>query len=140
VKNGDHELAQYHELCAYTLGHPGPSFIHQHVVDAFAAQRADAATKPITLTFALIGLYLLVERKQTGRQVQRVHMLLARRSKQWPTFALPKHRGDVTVGDVVGVPPGPDRDRMIDAWCASVWEAYAASHGIVIELIQAELR
>ena len=139
MRHRDDELEQYHELCAYTLAHPSPSFIHQHVVDAFAAQHADATTKPITVTFALIGLYLHVERKQTGRQVQRVHMLLARRRKRWRTFDLPADRGDVTVCDVIGVPPGPARDQMIDSWCASVWEAYAASHRMVVELMQSEL-
>src|SRR5438067_3221775 len=49
----------------------------QHVVDAYAAQTARASTKPITLAFALVGLYLHLEKNQTGKQVQRVHMLLA---------------------------------------------------------------
>ena len=52
----------YHELCACTLTHPDPSFIHQYAVDAFAAQYADHDTKPITLAFALVGLYLCTER------------------------------------------------------------------------------
>jgi len=30
----------YHRLCAYTLQRGDATFIHQHVVDAFAAQRA----------------------------------------------------------------------------------------------------
>jgi len=53
--------AAYNELCCYTLAHGDLSFIHQHVVDSFAAQNADENTKPIKLTFALIGLYLHVE-------------------------------------------------------------------------------
>jgi hypothetical protein len=36
--------------------HRDPSFIHQYVVDAFAAQQADEQTKPMKLTFALVGL------------------------------------------------------------------------------------
>ena len=54
----DQRRELYHELSAYTLSHPDPSFIHQYVVDAFAAQTADENTKPIALTFALVGLYL----------------------------------------------------------------------------------
>ena len=38
----------------------------QHVVDAYAAQTARASTKPITLAFALVGLYLHLEKNQTG--------------------------------------------------------------------------
>jgi len=52
----------FYELCCYTLAHDDPSFIHQHVVAAFAAQHAQENDKPIKLTFALAGLYLHVER------------------------------------------------------------------------------
>jgi hypothetical protein len=133
------ELQQYYELCAYSLTHRDPVFLHQHVLDAFAAQRADERTKPITLTFALVGLYLHVEKNQTGKQVQRIHILLAAHRKNWPRFDLPVARGDETVSDVMRVPAGPDRDAMIDQWCASVWAAYRACHDQVAELIQTEL-
>jgi hypothetical protein len=139
MNQNDVELETYHELCGYTLTHPDPAFIHQYVVDAFAAQRANTTTKPITLTFALVGLYFYIERKWTGRQVQRVHTLLARHRRDWPRFDLPMHRGDLTASDVIGVPAGPARDDMIQTWCAAVWQAYQGSHPQVIELIQAEL-
>jgi hypothetical protein len=45
----------YDELQCYTLAHADPSFIHQHVVDAFTVQHADERAKPIALTFAPIG-------------------------------------------------------------------------------------
>ena len=76
-------------LCAYTLGRGDAAFIHQHAVDAFAAQQADPITKPIKITFALVGLYLLVERRVSGKQVQRIHMQLGRRKHPWPAFTLP---------------------------------------------------
>src|SRR4051794_13943716 len=82
------EQDAYDELCSYTLTHGDLAFIHQHVVDAFGAQSATAETKPVRLTFALIGLLLHVEWKWTGRQVQRAHMQLAARTRDWPTFAL----------------------------------------------------
>ncbi len=62
--------ASYNELSYYTLALRDPAFIHQHIVDAFAAQTADEHTRPIKLTFALAGLYLHVEKGFTGRQVQ----------------------------------------------------------------------
>jgi uncharacterized protein DUF5946 len=134
-----HELQQYHELCAYRLIHSDPAFLYQHVVDAFAAQRANESTKPIMLTFVLVDLFLHVEKGQSGKQVKRVHMLLARRRKNWPRLDLPFDRGDVTVSDVMRVPAGPARDAMIDAWCACVWAAYRACHGQFAELIQTAL-
>lgn len=126
----------YDELCCYSLAHRGPAFLHQHVVDAFAAQRANARTKPIQLTFALVGLYLHLEQQYTGRQVQRAHMIIARRTRAWPAFALPTGRGSITAASVLTAPAGPERDRAIEAWCAAVWEAYGDSRQVVVDLLQ----
>lgn len=122
---GSATQAAYDALAAYTLTLGDPAFIHQHVVDAFAAQHATEATKPITVAFALIGLYLHVERGLTGRQVQRAHMMLARRSRTWPVFRLPETRGAMTAADVLAAPAGPARDRAISSWSGVVWSAYA---------------
>jgi hypothetical protein len=130
------EQEAYDELQCYTLGHASPAFIHQHVVDSWAAQHADPHTKPIGLTFALVGLYLHLERGFTGRQVQLAHMALGRRKRQWPSFALPQDRGSVRARDVMAAPPGPERDRAIDAWCASVWEAYREGYQAVAGLLR----
>jgi hypothetical protein len=124
----------YHELCAYTLAHGDPAFIHQHVVDAFAAQTADEHTKPITLTFALIGLYLHVERHFTGKRVQQAHQYLARERRSWPSFALPQERGSPTALEVLARPAGVARDEAIHEWCEAVWEAFRDVHRQVFEL------
>ena len=129
----------YNELAYYTLAHSDPSFIHQHIVDAYAAQYADETTKPIRLTFALVGLYLYVEKNSSGRAVQEAHMKLASKRKQWPRVDLPEQRGAVTISDVVAAPPGRERDEAIRRWCISVWGAYRDSHQQVADLIQAEL-
>lgn len=126
----------YNELCCYTLAHGDHSFIHQHVVDGFAAQMADDCTKPIKLAFALIGLYLHVEREFSGKQVQRAHMFLARRKRIWPSFPLPHDRGSMTVADVMAVAAGAKRDKAIHEWCATVWKAFHESHQMVLELAQ----
>jgi hypothetical protein len=64
------EQEQYDELAYYTLAHPDPGFIHQNIVDAFAAQTATEADKPIKIAFALVGLYLCTVKGRTGRQAQ----------------------------------------------------------------------
>ena len=126
----------FHELCAYTLQRGDAAFIHQHVVDAFAAQRADVQTKPVKVAFALAGLYLHVEKGLSGRQVQLAHMQMARRRRIWPTFVLPGDRGAVTVLHVMAQPAGTERDQSIDNWCVSVWEAFAGSRNAVVEFLQ----
>jgi hypothetical protein len=132
----DSQERAYHQINGDSLVDAGEAFWHQHVVNAYAAQCAGAETKRITLAFALIGLYLHVERGFTGRQVQRVHMDLARRKREWPEFALPKDRGTMTAGDVAATPSGPEREQAIHAWCAAVWKAYAGSHEAVAELLR----
>ncbi|HXB12960.1 MAG TPA: DUF5946 family protein [Bacteroidia bacterium] len=133
------EQEKYYELTYYTLSHPDKAFIHQHAVDAFAAQTVNETTKPIAITFALVGLYLQLEKNYTGRQVQLAHMQMAKNKKPCPKFALPKHRGEITVSDVLATPPGTERDVMIHKWCASVWEAYKESRQAVIDLAETEL-
>jgi len=130
------EVDAYHELCGYTLTHGDAEFIHQYVVDAFAAQRATPSGKPIGVTFALVGLYLHVEKQYSGRHVQRVHMQLARRKRTWPTFVLPPNRGATTAIDVMAAPAGPERDRAIHEWCVTVWEAFAANRQTVVDLLR----
>jgi Family of unknown function (DUF5946) len=129
----------YNELSYYTLAHGDRSFIHQHIVDAFAAQHASDASTPIAVVFALVGLYLHIEKGFTGRQVQRVHMQLARSRRQWPKMQPPEERGAITVADVLSAQPGPKRDAMIRRWCASVWEAWTGSRSRIVELLRTEL-
>jgi hypothetical protein len=130
------EESAYHELSAYTLQRGDPSFIHQHVVDAWAAQHASPDSKPIGVFFALVGLYLHVERGLTGREVQRVHMKLAKQREPWPVGTLPVARGAITALDVLAAPEGKARDAKIDEWCESVWRAYADSRDAVVELLR----
>jgi hypothetical protein len=124
-----------HELSLYTLSHGDAFFIHQVAVDAYAAQHAGPASKTITIAFALVGLCLLFERGYTGKAVQKAHMRFANRSKQWPLFAPPAHRGSVTVADVLSVAPGSERDTAIMHWAASVWTAWEQAHPAVRTLI-----
>jgi len=127
-------MIPYDELCAYTLSLRDPEFIHQLVVDAHCAQTADTNTKPIALVFALLGLYLSVEKKISGRQVQRFHIQLANLGMRWTRPALPSERGSITARDVLAAAPGESRHRAIHAWCASVWTAYAPARAQIVEI------
>lgn len=132
----DRKVQQYNELSFYTLAQSDISFIHQHIVDAHIAQTADEMTKSISITFSLVGLYLYIERNFTGRQVQQIHMNMAKNKRQWPKFVLPVLRGDINVSDVLAASPGTERDKMIRKWCESVWDAYKESRGTIIFLVE----
>jgi hypothetical protein len=126
----------YMELSAYTLGLGDPSFPHQHVVDAFAAQHAGPGVKPINTLFALIGLYLTAEKGFTGRQVQRVHMLLAARPREWPRLAPPASTGALTVRDALQAEVAEDRMAMIKNWDKSVWGSWSAERQRVMDIVK----
>jgi hypothetical protein len=126
----------YEQLYVYAGTRGRETFILQLVVDAHGAQIATNETKPIGLVFALVGLFLHVERGFTGLRVQHVHMQLGRKKHQWPGIVLPTHRGDITAVDVLQVPEGPERDAAISEWCRSVWEAYRDNRSTIIDLLQ----
>jgi hypothetical protein len=123
----------YDEVYAYTMRRPG--FILQHVVDAFAAQTARQESKQIAIVFSLVGLYLRAEKKYSGQDVQKVHMQMGRRTRQWPAIVLPADRGTITAADVLAAPEGTERDEAIDAWCRSVWAAFHESRPAIIALL-----
>jgi Family of unknown function (DUF5946) len=125
--------AAYDEVYAYTMGRPG--FILQHVVDAFGAQTATREAKPIRVVFSLVGLYLHLEKKFSGRQVQQAHVELGRRKRVWPAVALPNNRGAITAIDVLNAAAGDPRDKAIDDWCASVWAAFKDNRSLIVGLL-----
>ncbi len=120
----------FEELFFYTLSHhDGDFFIHQLAVDAYTAQTVDKDTKRISIVFALVGLYLFVERGYTGREIQKAHMALAKYKDKLPEVFIPDKRGDITVEDVLA--EKNNRDEMIKEWCKSVWNAYKVDWEII---------
>jgi len=126
--------AAYDEVYVYTMSRPG--FILQHVVDAFAVQNATEDSKPISVVFGLVGLYLHIEKQFSGRQVQKAHIELGRRKRVWPKVYLPEDRGAITVADVLAASAGPERDRAIDDWCRSLWTAFGRNRDNIIALLR----
>ncbi len=122
-KTEDCETA-YHELTFRTLQAGDPAFMHQHAVDAYAAQHAHPGIPTIGPFFALAGLYLALEKGFTGREVQMAHMAMAKRKGEfggWPTFHPPESRGEVTVRDMLRAEP---LDVALHGWMKSVWAGW----------------
>ncbi len=116
----------FEELSFYTLSHSDSDyFIHQLIVDAFTAQTADKDTKKISLVFSLVGLYLLIEKNYTGKQIQQAHTMLSNFKDYLPEIKLPENRGEIAISDVLK--SKLNRDEMIKKWCSSVWKAYESS-------------
>ncbi|HOI58099.1 MAG TPA: DUF5946 family protein [Methanoculleus sp.] len=125
-------LEAYYDLTCWTLVQQDAGFVHQHAVDAYAAQHVGERMRPITAVFALIGLYLAVERGYTGRQVQLVHMKIGRR-RDWPRLEPPKDRGELTVMDILLAATDAKKEEALMRWTAAVWEAWEDRHRWVRE-------
>lgn len=128
-------MDEYDELYAYTMGRK--NFILQHVVDARMAQRAAATNPPdIGVIFALVGLYLHIEKGFTGMQVQNAHRVMGQVKRSWPDVVWPLERGDVTAATVLAMPAGQARDEGIDEWCKQVWSVFSANRSMIASLIR----
>ena len=130
-------FALFTELGGHTLSLGDPEFLHQHVVDSYAAQHAGGPAKPIGVAYGLIGLCLHLEHGLNGREVQRVHMRIPRRD--WPSVEPPTPTWDVTVRDVLDADSKAGRHSLIERWASSVWQAWGPEHewveALVLELI-----
>lgn len=129
----------YQELSFYTLPLGDLDFSHQFSVDAYGAQHAGGDTKPITVAFSLIGLYLAVEGNYAGRQVQQAHLALAKRSKAWPVLLASSTPAALTVQDVLQAESGSARDAALRAWAAAVWESWLPTHELIKQLVEEHL-
>jgi hypothetical protein len=127
---------QYDALAEYTLAHHSPEFLHQHLVDCFTLQTAQADTKPIGVVFSLVGVCLASEYGFNGKEVQSAHIQLARIKTQYPQLALPDFRGATTIADILNVAPGASRDAALRAWCKDVWQFCAEHHDMIRTLLR----
>jgi hypothetical protein len=127
----------YDELAVYTLTRGDASFVHQHVVDVRAIKTATAETRSIAVVQSLVGLYLHAEHGFDGRQVQRVHKVLADQRPEWPAFELPEDRGSTTVDDILAVTPGDERDDAIGRWARETWNACRLHQGDIERFLRA---
>ncbi len=113
-------IALMDEVNAWTLELHDPEFIHQLLVCTYGASHWKPGMKPITLAFALIGLYLACERGYDGKQIQSMHTKLANASKTWPVFPVPDTKATLSIKDVIEVEP-EKRAGMVYEWAQSVW-------------------
>jgi hypothetical protein len=110
------------------------NFVHQHAIDTYSAQHAGNDMKNITIAFSLIGLYYAVERGFTGKQVQRVHMLLSKQKHNWTALQLPNKPYSLTVSDVLKQKAGESRDDMLRKWMYDVWGCWEHQHNWIKEI------
>ena len=133
----------YGEVQGYALRHLElVRDLHQLSVDAYAAQHAPrdpgGGPPPIGVAYALVGLYLALERGRSGLEVRAAHQRMGRPDASWPRLPAPASTGSMTVFDVAVAGAMADspagHDRTLRAWAAAVWRAWSAEHAAVAAL------
>jgi hypothetical protein len=122
---------KYNTLAYYTFSLQDENFIHQHVVDANTVANADKHTKLISLTFALVRLYLFVEKAFTGKEVQQFHTLMSNNKTAWPTIRLAVPNETINIDMVLNTDAGIERNAMIEIWCIHVWNNNQINHAAI---------
>jgi hypothetical protein len=135
----DNELSAYHEVCAWSLSRRDGHFVHQFIVDCWALQHATVGSKPISIVFPLVSLYLHLEHGQSGRQAQLAHMQLAKHRKDWPRMTPPADEIRFSVREVFDLESDAAREQAIHRWCELTWKVWKDSQQVIRELVQREL-
>ena len=115
----------FSDLQSYTVSLQDPGFIHQHVVNACAAQHTGGTTRPITVAFGLIGLYPALEKGYTGREGERAHMRIAKAGNDWLLTDPPGRCAALNVMDVLQAGNNEEKDVIIRKWMSAVWASWA---------------
>ena len=127
-------LQMFHDLSCWTLVRHDGRFIHQHAIDAYEVQHAGGRTRPITVMFGLIGLYLALEKGYSGRQVQLAHMKIGKTRRNWPILEPPSQPAELTVMDVLRAETDEEKEKMLMRWASSVWMIWEPRHRFVREI------
>ena len=128
------------QVQAYELEHPWLlSRCLQLRVDTYAAQHSGDQTSALSLAFALIRLFLALERGASGLDVRTAHQKLARRNITWPRLERPLSVGSLTVQALADVASPQAYADQVQSWAADVWDAWGARHDEVAELVRQHL-
>lgn len=99
-------------------------FIHQMAIDTYEAQHGGGDTKNIAVVFGLVGLYLSLEKNYSGRQVQKAHMILGEKNKEWPKLEPPTFNWEYTVKDVLDSSLEKGLKEEIRKWAEVTWRGW----------------
>jgi len=105
--------------------------LHQLTVDTYAAQHPGSQVPAISTPFALIGLLLTLEEGWSGLAVRAAHGWLAAHHAVWPRFTPPLAFGALTAARVADARTPEVHARLVEAWSAATWAAWAQQHTAV---------
>jgi hypothetical protein len=77
-----------------------------------------------------------VEKGFSGRQIQKVHMFMAAKRREWPQLAPPPVPGAVSVRNVLQAESGEDRMAAVKNWNKSVWDSWVTERQRIVDVVK----
>jgi hypothetical protein len=112
--------------------------VRRLAVDCYACQHDRYILSGRSLAAHLTGLAVAIEHGGAEQVNERVQSWLSRtRDVERP--AVPRDRGEITIGDVAGAAP-EEYAAAVHRWAASVWDAWREHHDLAREWIESASR
>lgn len=126
--------AAYGEILAREFSDPEYMKAHRMTVDAYAAQHPGRPERRTiqSIHVHLAGLYLTLEKQLSGSFVRKVIGQVAE-AGDLPWLQPPASLGSITILDVFEATNPDEHETLVRQWARSVWKAWEAHHGAVIQ-------
>jgi hypothetical protein len=124
--------ARFGEVLAREFGDPAYFALHQLTVDAYAVSHPGV---PERRSIQSVGLHLMtlcmvLERGADPREGPKLHkQMVDRPDLTW--LEPPAVAGRMSAADVLAADSPAEHERLVGAWAADVWDAWAAHHDTV---------
>ena len=79
-------------------------FDHQYLVDIFCCETYAPETKPISIAFALVGLYLFLEKDFSWKLIQNFHKHLSKQNIILPQISIHIKNPEFLIEDMIKLP------------------------------------
>jgi hypothetical protein len=130
--------AIYGEILAMEFGNPSYFYpAHRLTVDTYAVQHPGEPGRQSTQSVYvhLAGLYLSLEEDLEVSKIPKIMSSLTAQSADFVWLEPPVTNGALTVLDVVKAENAEEHQRIVKAWAEDVWQAWAAHHPKIKQLV-----
>jgi len=133
----------YGEILAKEFGEYGyPEPTNRLTVDTYAVQHPGKPGRRAIQSVSghLVSLHLVLEEGWSGPVATRAIAQILKQADQFIWLEPPSPSGHITVLDVVKANSLPEHEQLVLAWARDVWQAWAAHHVYVRDLVRQYLR
>jgi hypothetical protein len=125
--------AVYGEVLAREYRDPAYGRVHRLSVDAYAVQHpgTPSAQSIQSVAVHLIRLCLLLDKGVDLRRANALIKAAAESEQKYTWLTPPASLGAITVADVYKARDADEHERLVRAWAAAAWDAWAPHHATI---------